>query len=93
MPGGRPKRTNFGASRGIKHEGSLTELGYNLHEGEEARESALNKAVRKYGYARTVEKVNALHVLNKGHAENEHKTGMDLDYLRIHREALGAKTG
>lgn len=79
-------------SAGIVHEGPLEEEGYNLHEGSEARESALNKSVRRYGYARTVEKVNALHVVNKGNPENYHKTGEDLSYLEIHREALGAKT-
>lgn len=74
------------------HEGSLTEEGYNLHEGSEARESALNKAVKRYRYAKTVEKVNSLHVVNKGNPEAYHKTGEDLSYLEIHREALGAKS-
>lgn len=69
-------------SSGIKHAGSLIEDGYRVEEGQLSRRTALNKAVHHYGYAETVEKVNALSVMNKNHKENHRRLLDDLDYLK-----------
>ncbi len=50
----------------LAHEGSLTRLGYREHEPKEKRLRALRKAVRRFGYKRTSDKLVALQVLNKG---------------------------
>jgi hypothetical protein len=49
----------------LKHEGSLTRLGYREHEPAKTRRRALGKAVRSFGYRKTSEKLTALQVLNK----------------------------
>jgi hypothetical protein len=69
-------------SAGIKHAGSLIEQGYRVDEGQDRRRTALNKAVHKYGYAETAEKINALSVMNKNHKENHRRILDDLEYLR-----------
>src|SRR5579862_783447 len=69
-------------SAGIKHAGSLIEQGYRVEEGQLSRRMALNKAVHHYGYAETIEKVNALSVMNKNHKENQRRILDDLDYLK-----------
>jgi len=69
-------------SAGIKHAGSLIEQGYRVEEGQDRRRTALNKAVHHYGYAETVEKVNALSVMNKNHKENHRRLLDDLEYLK-----------
>jgi hypothetical protein len=66
----------------IKHAGSLIEQGYSVEEGQLSRRTALNKAVHHYGYAETVEKVNALSLVNKDHKENHRRIMDDLDYLK-----------
>jgi Family of unknown function (DUF5771) len=68
-------------SAGIKHAGSLIEQGYRVEEGQDRRRTALNKAVHHYGYAETVEKINALSVMNKNHKENHRRLLDDLAYL------------
>ncbi len=69
-------------SSGIEHAGSLIEEGYRVEEGQDVRRTALNKAVHKYGYKETVEKINALAVMNKNHKENRRRLEDDLAYLR-----------
>ncbi len=59
----RPK--TYAPGKGITHPGSLTHLGYQEHEKPLARRRALGKAVRRFGYAKTQEKLTALKVLNK----------------------------
>ena len=66
-------------SAGIKHAGSLIQDGYRVEEGQDRRRTALNKAVHHYGYAETVEKVNALAVMNKNHKENHRRLEDDLE--------------
>ena len=41
----------------VKHPGSLEKYGYELHAPARVRHQALGKAVRAYGYKKTVEKV------------------------------------
>jgi hypothetical protein len=69
-------------SAGIKHAGSMIEQGYRVEEGQDRRRTALNKAVHHYGYAETVEKVNALSVMNKNYKENHRRLLDDLEYLK-----------
>jgi hypothetical protein len=78
---------NTAPSRGIKHQGSLTRLGYREHESPKARHRALNRAVRRYGYKKTVEKVNDLAVLNK-HQNREFERALksDMNFLREHHK-------
>jgi len=44
----------------VKHPGSLEKYGYELHAPARVRHQALGKAVRAYGYKKTVEKVSFL---------------------------------
>ena len=66
----------------IKHAGSLIKQGYRVQEGQLSRRTALTKAVHHYGYAETVEKVNALSTINKDHKENRRRILDDLEYLK-----------
>jgi|GEM_PF-1647018 hypothetical protein len=76
-----PKIT--GPSRGIKHEGSLTKLGYKEHEPTKTRHRALGKSVRKFGYKRTTDKLIDLQVLNKNrNPEFSHVVKSDRSWLR-----------
>lgn len=52
-------------SRGLKHPGSLTRLGYHEHESAAVRRRALGKAVKRYGYKKTADKLINAQVLNK----------------------------
>ena len=73
-------------SEGIKHEGSLEKHGYDLEEGDEARQKALDSAEREYGFKETVDKLAALEGVNKGHP-NHAKVKADIEYLQAkHRE-------
>jgi hypothetical protein len=69
-------------SAGIKHAGSMIEDGYRVEEGQDRRRTALNKAVHHYGYSETVEKIDALAVINKNHKENRRRLLDDLEYLK-----------
>ena len=51
----------------VRHEGSMK--GYKVHENEEARHKALDRAVKEFGYKKAMDKLNALYVFNK----NKHK--------------------
>ena len=77
-------------SAGIRHEGALEAHGYNLEEGEDARHESLRKGVEQDGYATTVERVNALAVLNKNHPTNHGKLESDLGWL--HEKYRGGTT-
>ncbi len=73
-------------SHGIKHPGSLTNLGYKEHESPAKRRRALNKAVRKFGYKKTQDKLVALEVLNKNrNPEFSNTVRADMNYLRSER--------
>jgi hypothetical protein len=78
----KANRNHTYPSAGIKHAGSLIQEGYRVEEGQDRRRTALNKAVHHYGYAETVEKVNALAVMNKNHKENHRRLEDDLEYLK-----------
>jgi hypothetical protein len=81
-------RHHPGSSGSTGHAGSLVQQGYTVEEGELKRRDALNKAVHHYGYEETVEKINALTVMNKNHKENHRRLESDLEYLR---EQFGKK--
>ena len=66
----------------VKHAGSLIEQGYRVDEGQLNRRTALTKAVRHYGFAETVEKLNALTLTNKDHKENHRRILDDLDFVK-----------
>jgi hypothetical protein len=76
-------------SRGIKNKGSLTRVGYREKKDALARHRALDKAVRKYGYKKTMDKVNDLYVLNKNKAnETVRNLQADKNFLRKHARSL-----
>lgn len=64
------------------HRGALERHGYNEEEGPARRHEALRKAVEQDGYARTVERINALAVVNKGHEQKHRELESDLKWLR-----------
>jgi hypothetical protein len=49
----------------ITSPGSLTKYGYRMNKSAESRRRALRKAVRAYGYSKTMSKVNLLYIYNK----------------------------
>jgi len=49
----------------IKHPGTLKRVGYDPDYSERVRHAALIRAVKRYGYARTMNKLNAIYVLSK----------------------------
>jgi hypothetical protein len=77
-----PRSGRIYPSAGIKHEGSLTEEGYNLEESAETRQEALDKAVEKYGYAKTIEKLVALENVDVNRPEIHAKVHSDIRYLQ-----------
>ena len=76
-------------SKGIKHRKSPTRLGYHEHESSETRHRALGKAVKKYGYKKTQDKLVALEVLNK-HTHPEFSATVRADSNFLRREYRGS---
>ena len=68
-------------SAGIKHNGSLTKLGYHLDATDETRHRALNESVEKYGYKKTIDKLAALEGVNKNHPTKHDRLKSDIKYL------------
>ena len=65
----RRKRRKSGRTCGgpicIEHPGSLKKYGYDPNYPESVRHTALKKAVKVYGYAEVVRKLNAVRTLTK----------------------------
>ena len=72
----------------IKHRKSLTRLGYHEHESADTRHRALGKAVKRYGYKKTQDKLIAVEVLNKQNPEFAATVKADSNFLR--REYRGS---
>ena len=68
-------------SAGIKHNSSLTKLGYHLDATDETRHRALNESVEKYGYKKTIDKLAALEGVNKNHPTKHDRLKSDIKYL------------
>ena len=68
-------------SAGIKHNSSLTKLGYHLDATDETRHRALNESVEKYGYKKTIDKLAALEGVNKNHPAKHDRLKSDIKYL------------
>lgn len=67
----------------ILHPGTLHSVGYDPDYKEAQRHRALGKAVKKYGYAETVRKLNAVRVLTKNSNQKYSKIyEKDLKWLR-----------
>ena len=62
----------------VKHPGSLRRYGYNLHESDSARRTALAKADRRYGPGKVDQKLDALNRFNSHHPTNKEKVRQDL---------------
>ena len=58
-----PKELRDLSRVGIKHPGSLTDLGYHI-DGKPASQKALNKAITKYGKVETMRKLQDLYRLD-----------------------------
>ena len=68
--------------------GSLTRYGYNVHETKEMRHKALKKALKIYGYASLVRKLNAVKLLTKNTSPSNSKIyGQDINYLQNMRKS------
>ncbi|MGI0090147.1 MAG: hypothetical protein ACREBS_00415 [Nitrososphaerales archaeon] len=77
--------TTTAPSRGIRHKGSLTKLGYREHEAPSKRYRALSRAAKKYGYKRIIDKLTDLQVLNKNrNPEFSRVVHADANWLRQH---------
>lgn len=72
----------------IKADDSLKKYGYGLAKTAVQRHTALNKARKKYGYATTVRKVNALSILLKNTSPaNAARAKSDVRYLERTRRS------
>ena len=63
-------------------EGSLTKLGYKLDEKTEKRHTALKRAVKAYGLATVIRKINYIRILNKSNKTKYNKLGADMRFLQ-----------
>lgn len=67
--------------------GKLSDLGWSAKLPANERLPALNKSVRKYGYASTIQSLNAIAVLNKRtNKEVAWVAKSDMEYLRMRRD-------
>lgn len=72
-----------GVSKRIKRKGSLTKLGYEADRSTEKRRRALTKAVKKFGFPKTISKLTAVQVLSKTkNPEFSETLAKDKQYLR-----------
>jgi hypothetical protein len=56
------KKNNFIT---LSHEGSLTDLGYDVYASEDDKRRALKRAIKAYGHLAVIRRLNAVSVLNK----------------------------
>jgi len=66
----------------VKHPGSLERFGYSLHAPAKVRHQALGKAVRRYGYKKTVEKLAFLAGAARINATYKARARADLNWLK-----------
>lgn len=71
--------------------GMMEQFGYNLHESAAQRHIAMRKSARSVGYAKTMQRVNALRVLLKREKDGP-KALADVKWLQANAAALGSKT-
>ena len=70
-------------------EGSLLKYGYMLDESDSLRHKALKRAVKKYGFSKTIKKLNAVRVLSKNIApENSKIYEKDIRYVEKYLATL-----
>lgn len=68
----------------VKHPGSLKRLGYTTTESAEKRHRALMRAVRKYGYRKTVQKLAFLKGAARIPERDKEHVAEDLRWLKRH---------
>lgn len=62
--------------------GSLTKYGYHVHDTKTIRHKALKKALKEYGFATLIRKLNAVRVLSRNTApSNSKKYADDIKYI------------
>ncbi len=66
---------------GIRHPGSLTDLGYHISEPESMKHAALNRAVRKYGMKETLRKLGELYRLDYNKPELKARIVRDIQFV------------
>lgn len=71
--------------------GKMEQFGYDLHESAPRRHAAMRRSARRVGYAKTMQRVNALNVLMKREKEGA-KPRADVRWLKAHAAELGSKT-
>lgn len=82
----RRKRKGGGRRKGwnpVKHPGSLKRLGYDPDDAPvKVRHQALGKAVRRYGYRKTVQKLSFLKGAAKVPRDVKRNVSKDLEWLK-----------
>ena len=71
--------------------GKMEQFGYNLHKSAAKRRTALRRSARRVGYAKTMQRVNALRVFMKREPKGK-KAKTDVLWMRAHAAELGSKT-
>ena len=71
--------------------GKMEQYGYDLHESAEKRHKAIRLSARRVGYAKTMQRVNALRVLLKRDPKGK-KALADVRWMQAHAAVLGSKT-
>lgn len=67
----------------ISHPGSLKDLGYHLSDSTTLRDAALKKILKKYGFASSIRKLNAIATLFKTTEPRYHaKLQRDMNHIR-----------
>jgi hypothetical protein len=68
----------------VKHPGSLKRLGYTTTENANRRHKALEKAVKRYGYRKTVQKLAFLKGAARIPERDKEHVSSDLRWLKKH---------
>ncbi len=66
---------------GIKHPGSLTDLGYHINQDPEDQKKSLNKAINKYGKVETLRKLQDLYRLDYNRPNLRNRLEKNIKYV------------
>lgn len=72
-------------------EGKMERYGYHLDKSAEKRHRAIRRSARGVGYAKTMQRVNALRVLMKNEPDGK-KALADVKWMKANAASLGSKT-
>lgn len=86
----RPARIGPKLLPALRH-GAMEQFGYRLNESASRRHTGLRRSARRVGYAKTMQRVNALRVLQKRQPDGK-KALADVKWLKAHAAQLGSKS-